>query len=81
MQKHYSLYVQKEKEENHSHTEELKHYHMQLQEYPHPSDIFGIHHGVYKDIDWTLEIFFFHFFGFVVHMLNKIANKASYAQL
>src|ERR1700732_5620331 len=23
----------------------------------------------------------FHFFGFVFHMLNKIANKASYAQL
>src|ERR1700683_2133588 len=28
-----------------------------------------------------LEYFFFHFFGFVAHMLNKIANKASYAQL
>src|ERR1700692_243897 len=24
---------------------------------------------------------FFHFFGFVAHMLNKIVNKASYAQL
>ena len=57
-QRHYSLYVQKEKEQDYSHTEGLKHYHVQLQEYPHPSDISGIHHGVYKDIDWTLEIIF-----------------------
>jgi len=54
----YSLYVQKEKEQDHSHAEELEHYHVKLQEYPHPSDIFGIHRGVYQDIDWTLEILF-----------------------
>jgi len=50
MQKHYSLYVQKEKEEDHSHTEELEHYHVQLQEYPHLSDIIpGLHETILID--------------------------------
>ena len=62
MQRHYSLYVQTEKEQDRSHTEELEHYHMQLQEYSHPSDIFGIHHAVWKGIDWTLGISFSIFF-------------------
>ena len=45
MQRHYSLYVQKEKEQDHFHTEEFEHYRVRLQEYSHPSDIFGIHHA------------------------------------
>ena len=46
MQRHYSLHVQMEKEQDHSDTEELEHYHVQLQEYSHLSDIFGVHHAV-----------------------------------
>ena len=46
MKKHYSLYVQKKKEQDHSHTKEPEQYHVQLQEYSHPSNIFGIHHAV-----------------------------------
>ena len=72
-----------EKGYDNPHTEEFEHYHMQLPEYSHPSDIFGIHHVGWKDIDWNLGIYIyiFLFLGFAALMLNKIVNKASYAQL
>jgi hypothetical protein len=44
--RHCNLYVQMEKGYDNLHTEEFEHYQMQLPDYSHPSDIFGIHTAV-----------------------------------
>ena len=63
MQRPYNLCVQMEKEQDHSHTKEFEYHHMQLLEYSNPLEIFGIHHVVWKDTDWSLGIPFSIFLG------------------
>jgi len=68
------------KEQDHFHTEEFEHYHVQLQEYSHPQIFLESIMQCKKILIGLLE-YLFPFFGFVDHMLNKIVNRASYAQL
>ena len=82
IQRHYNLCVQMEEEQNHSHAKEFEHHHVQLPEYLKPLIYFwnpSCSVERYRLECWN--IFFSIFLGFAAHMLNKIMNKATYAQL